>query len=179
MADDRPGLPLSGQVEPSLRRWLDPIVDVLARVTGQSLGQMKPLVGSLGGDKEWRDATDVEPGWVGTAAKFCRDENGIVELRGSFTHPGPLALPALIFRLPEGYRCATGPRQFAVAANGAFGVVQVGAGGGVSLNVGSLTAVYLDGIHFTADDAVPRASRDAVNAVRSKVNEIIARLQRD
>lgn len=178
MADDRPGLPLSGQVEPSLRRFLDPIVDVLARVTGQSLTPMKPLAGTLGGDKEWRDATSVAAGWVGTDAKFCRDENGIVWLRGNFTHPGPLVLPQTIYTLPAGYR-PSATRSFACPANDAFAAVRLNTAGEVVLRAGAISTLYLDGIHFTADGVMPRASRDAVNAVRTKVNELISRLQRD
>lgn len=178
MADDRPGLPLSGQVEPSLRRFLGPIVDVLARVTAQSLDPMKALTGTLGGDKEWRDATSVAAGWVGTDAKFCRDENGVVHLRGSFTHPGPLVLPQTIYTLPAGY-WPSAERHYAIPANGAYGEVSVDAAGAVVLEVGAISAVYLDGVHFMVDGVMPRANRDALNAVRSKVNEIIARLQRD
>lgn len=177
MADDRPGLPLSGQVEPGLRRFLGPIVDVLARVTGQSLDQMKALTGTLGGDKEWRDATSVAAGWVGTDAKFFKDEDGRVWLRGNFTHPGPLVLPQTIYTLPEGY-WPSAAKHWAVPANSAYGQVEVATNGAVVLRVGAISAVYLDGISFPTE-ASPRASRDAVNTVRAKVNEIIARLQRD
>lgn len=165
-------------MEPSYRRWLAPIVDILARVTAQSLAPLGSLKGSLGGDQDWRDATAVGAGWTGTDAMFCRDENGTVRLRGSFTHPGPLALPATIYTLPEGYWPST-ERHFATTANGAFGQVSVSTAGAVILRVGALSNVYLDMVSFTVDGVMPRASRDAVNGVRSKVNELISRLQKD
>lgn len=178
MAAQRPGLPLSSELEPAYRRWLGPIVDILARVTAQSLKPLQRVTGSLTGDNAWRDATAVEAGWTATDGMFCKDENGVVRLRGSFANAGPLALPTTIYTLPEGYWPST-ERHFAVPANGAFGEVSVSTAGAVALEVGDITLVYLDGVNFTAGDVMPRANRDATNAVRSKVNEMISRLERD
>jgi hypothetical protein len=77
---------------------------------------------------------------------YYKDKAGIVHLRGLVMSG---AVPSAIFTLPAGYRPAN-QELFAVAANNAFGRVDVLPSGDVQFSLGSSAYVSLDGITFRA-----------------------------
>lgn len=191
MARDRAGLSVSGLPEP-IRSAVKGVVDTLLRITGSGdLAPVKELKGELSSDDAWRTVGDANQpafaaAWVGGFSfggpQFCKDENGIVRMRGSYVPAAPVAPPSVIFTLPDGYRPASAS-AFPIYEQGAAApsVIQVLQNGNVVLIVGTAAAlIYFDSIFFMeATKGSPHNVRDAVNARGSKVNELIARLQED
>ena len=113
--------------------------------------RIEKLVGNC---EDWQSVT-FENSWVDfnsathATAQYYKDQFNIVHLKGVVKNGS--GIPSTIFTLPADYRPDDGiVHSFAVVSVGAFGEVYINASGEVICQVGSTSAVTLDGISWRA-----------------------------
>lgn len=113
----------------------------IAKVINANTAQPTWVAPSLTNSWVWFGSVSYEPA-------YSKDEQGLVRLRGMVKNGS--AIPTSVFTLPAGYR-PTSEVRFAVASNGAFGLVRIGTDGTVNADVGSTTSLSLEGVSFFAE----------------------------